>query len=172
MSISATIDNTQTLAIIEKKLQVLNNPYPLLKEYGRYSKAVTFQMFNGRRPDTIGVRGEKWNPLALTTLAQKRELLKKGEAIEADRPLVRTGELRDKLSADYAIKIKGKGMEYGTDLRSSKGFPFPGAHNIGMGKLPHRRFLFWSNTDLQQMLKMSIDFIEGKLRDFQSYISK
>ena len=170
--LSVTVDNTALLRDIETKLKVLNNPYPLLKNFGRYSKAVTFQMFSGVRPDTTGVRGEKWNPLKIETIAQKRNLMSKGEAIAADRPLVRTGELMESLMKDGSVKIRGKGMEYGTDVKSKKGFPYPGVHQVGSEPIPQRRFLFWTDTDLQQMLKMSIDFIEGKLRDFAAYMSK
>jgi hypothetical protein len=167
---SITVDNASTLRMIEDKLKVLQNPYPLLKNYGRYSKAITFQMFSGRRPDTVGIRGEKWNPLKIETLKQKRNLLSKGEAVAADRPLVRTGTLMNSLMSEMSVKIKGKGMEYGTDVKSDKGFPYPGLHQVGDDKNPQRRFLFWTDNDLQQMLKMAIDFIEIKLRDFQAYI--
>jgi phage gpG-like protein len=170
--INVTVDNQEVLQMIENKLRLLNKPEPLLQNFGRYSRAVTFQMFNGQRPDTAPVRGESWNPLDIKTVARKRSLMSKGEAIASDRPLVLTGELRDSLTSDKAIKIHAKGMEYGTDVTSKSGFPYPGVHQVGSGDIPQRRFLFWTDTDLQQMLRMALDFIENKLRGFQSYVRK
>jgi len=170
--LNVTVDNTAALAGIEQRLRKLRDPDPVLWNIGRFSRALTFQMFNGRRPDTTVVRGEKWNPLKITTLAQKRALLKKGQALVADRPLVRSGKLRDSLMSDRSIQVRSKGMSYGTDVRDARGYPYPAIHQTGSGYVPKRRFLFWTDADLQQILKMAIDHIENKLLDFNAYVRR
>ena len=86
--------------------------------------------------------------------------MKKGGAIASDRPLVLTGALRDSLKV---INRSARGFVYGTNLKGKGGFPYPGIHQVGSAKnnLPARRWLFLTNGDLQQMVKMTIDHIRG-----------
>lgn len=167
---NVTIDDRETLAVIERKILLLQNPEPLLRHIGRFSRALTMKIMRERRADRAPVRGEKWEPLAESTLMAKRAAQKRGKAVNANRPLVATGKMQNDAASDSAIKISKNGMEYGIDTRSKKGFPYPGFHQIGNEKVPARRWLFWNKDEIQSILQMSIDHIDGLLKQVGSYI--
>ena len=164
--LSVTCDNREALADIERKIGVLNNPYPLLKKIMLYSMAMTRKMFFGPRPDNSSVRGEFWPKLAESTIKAKRAMAKR-KGTETDRPLVLSGEMRNSLMNESAIKIQGKGATYGTEVLSENGFPFPGVHQEGAPPVPQRRFLFWTNEDMKNILTMCVDFVDQKLRSIR-----
>lgn len=164
-----TIDDREVYDMINTLIRRIDNPQPLLKTIGRYIRALTKQMFVGKRPDTSTVRGEKWDKLAESTLNNKKQLRAKGLMIgNPARPLVRTGKLKDDLLSERAIKIKGKGLEYGTERKSNKGFPYPGIHQIGGKNLPARRWLFLTKSELNQIAHSTKDFILGKLNELRA----
>lgn len=149
--------------LLTKILKRVSNPRPLMKTLERYVHAQTMLMFRGRRPDTTGVRGQRWPKLKKSTIQQKLAMQKNGKAIASKRPLVRTGEMRDSLKV---LVRSQKGFVYGSKTISQKGFPYPGIHQVGTkdGRLPARKWLFLTKQDLSQMIKTTIDYIKGRLR--------
>lgn len=161
---SVTIDNRETFEMIEGMIRKLNNPEPLLKIVGKYLQANTAKMFTGPRPDTAGVRGEKWKPLAASTVQRKLASGKRGTGIQignARRPLVATGTLKESLLNNNAVKVSGKGLVYGTDVKSNKGFSYPGIHQLGGKNLPKRRWLFINVPELNQIANTVRDWLMG-----------
>lgn len=156
--ITIDFDNKDVERLLNKYLRNLRNSSALITRMGRYVHAMTMKMFRGRRPDTVGVRGQKWPKLAKSTLKSKLAAQKRGAAITSKRPLVYSGELRDSLKV---LRKTKNGFEYGTNVKSRKGFPYPGIHQTGGKNLPQRKFLFLTRKDLQQMVKMTIDHIRG-----------
>lgn len=162
--LDVTIDNRETLAMIEGLIRKIKNPESLLKDVGRYAQTETNKMFApGSRPDHSAVRGEKWPVLAESTIFKKRAMHKRGKLSgnAPDKPLVETGALRDDLASPRAIQVKGKGLIYGTDRRNKKGFLYPAMHQTGGINLPKRRWLFLNETNLNQICAMVKNFIEG-----------
>lgn len=170
--LSVTIDNRETFELIERKLRLLNNPAPLLLSIGRYMRALTLQIMRDRRADNAPVRGESWPKLSERTMMAKRAMQKRGLAVNANRPLVLSGKMVNSLKNDSAIKISRNGIAYGTDVKSEKGFPYPGFHQVGDDKVPARRWLFLTTTELRQILQMSIDYIHKNLKAFRSYVKE
>lgn len=163
-ALDVTIDNRETFAMIEGLIRKIERPEPLLKIIGSYIQAQTSKMFRGIRPDTSGVRGEKWEPLKKSTVFKKRALAKRGLiAGNPNRPLVETGALRDDLMAPRAIKIERKGLVYGTDRTNSKGFSYPAVHQTGSLKkhIPKRRWLFLNNDELNQIANTVKQWLDG-----------
>jgi phage gpG-like protein len=155
--------------LLTKLLKRVNNPAKLMKELERYVHAMTMKMFRGVRPDTKGVRGIKWEPLKQKTIEQKAALRKRGKAKEIHRPLVRTGKYRDSLKV---LGRSSKGFEYGTRVKSKKGFPYPGQHQAGGPNLPQRKAILLTRTDLRQMVSMAISFLKNKEIAFKKFIKR
>lgn len=167
--ITITFEKREAEAMINRLLRRVKNPKKLVKTWEKYVHAVTMQMFRGRRPDTSGKRGVRWPNLAPKTVQQKAALRKRGRAIEIHRPLVRTGEMRDSLKV---LKETNKGFVYGTRQKSKKGYNYPGIHNRGEGKIPQRKWLFLTDHDWRQIVKMTIDFLKGEIKSYRSYVEK
>ena len=164
-------DTREAERMLSSLLDRVNRPKRLMQAMSRYVNSVTFQMFSGRRADTSGKRGVKWPPLSQETIMAKRAALARGAAIEEDRPLVRTGKMRDSLKV---LERADKGFVYGTRLRSKKGFSYPAIHNTGGSgsKPPQRPWLFLTPHDFAQMAKMTKDYLENRLQGFTSYVGK
>ncbi len=163
-SSTITIDNTETMAMIEGLISKLKNPEPLLNVVGKYLQANTMKMFVGNRPDTSSVRGEKWPKLADSTIQRKLAQKKSGLIIgDARRPLVATGKMKDSLLTKAAIRVNKHGLVYGTEVRGRKGFLYPAAHQTGTSKMPQRRFLFVNETELNQIANTTKQWLEGNL---------
>jgi len=161
-SISMSFDTKQADKMLSDLLNKVQRPAKLMERVQGYVDAVTLKMFTGRRPDTSGVRGQKWPKLKLSTIKQKRALVKRGLAEVADRPMVRTGRTRDSLKV---LEKSQKGFVYGTRQKSEKGFSYPGYHN--KNKFP---FLFFREKDYAQMTKMVVDYLEGALKSASNYV--
>lgn len=159
-----TVDDREVLQAIERKIRLLKNPQPLLKEIGRYSRAITMMVMRDRRPDRGVVREQTWPSLAESTVKAKRAAYKRGAAVEPERPMVFSGKLRESLANDSSIKVSGTGMSYGTDVRSKKGFPYPGLHQVGDKRIPARRWLYWTANELRQIMQMAVDYIDEALK--------
>lgn len=155
--------------LLNKLIKRLSKPQKLIRQMERYVHAITLKMFHGRRADTMGVRGVNWEKLTPSTKKQKAALAKRGMAVEINRPLVRTGKMRDSIGV---IKKGLKGFVYGTEVRSNSGFPYPGAHQAGGGNLPQRKFIFLNRNDLRQLVRMSIDFIKNREFGYKKYLIK
>ena len=165
--LTVSFDTRKLERRLNHTLKTVKHPRKLMKALQRYVNAVTFQMFNGRRPDTSGRRGVKWPKLKQTTIFAKRALRKRGKAIESDRPLVRTGKMRVSLGVLSSAEI---GFTYGTKVKSKSGFPYPGVHNKGGGKIPMRKWLFFTTADFEQMTMMTVDYLKEKLKGVRSYV--
>lgn len=163
MSTGLNIDfeTTQVEKAIAKTISKLNNPTPLLNLMKRWIHAQTMKMFIGRRPDRTPVRGVSWPRLKQSTINQKKQLVKKGKALVADRPMVRTGKLRDSLKV---LQSNKNGFTYGTTAKSKKGFQYPGHWNIGKFK-----WLFLNKNDYAQIVKMTVDFLKDRLKNHKNY---
>jgi len=169
-----TVDDRQVQKMIGNLLNKVERPKPLMSKIERYVNAITFQMFDGKRPDTSGVRGVKWKKLAPSTIKQKKALAKRGGLASGTaprRPLVRTGKMRDSLKV---LKRSDRGFEYGTRLKSKKGFPYPGVHNAGgkNGRPPQRPWIFLTRDDFAQIASMTVDFLEDVRKSFRKYVIK
>lgn len=166
---NVTIEDREVHRMINGLIRKINNPKPLLINIGRYTRALTQKMLNDNqpRPDNISVRGKKWRKLAQSTIWEKRRLYRKGKSVALDRPLVRTGRLRDSLNSERAIQIKGKGLIYGTNVRSRKGFYYPGFHQVGgrtrHGRVPARPFLFLQRSELHEIANMTRNYILDRM---------
>lgn len=148
--------------MIEGFINRIDKPKPLLTLIGKYIQAETAKMFTSR-PDLRPVRGQKWDKLAESTILRKWDQGKKlAKFRRADRPLVDTGLMRDDLLAPRSIKIKDKGLEYGTERRNKKGVLYPALHQTGTANMPKRRFLFLNENDLFQIGRTTIEYIEGR----------
>lgn len=163
-------DDREVKKLIDKLSIRVKKPKPLFETIGRYVMSATMLMFRGKRPDTGGVRGVKWDKLAQSTLKNKAAAKARGKAIEIDRPLVRTGKLRDSLARKSALTVSDRGLTYGTNVKSDGNFPYPGMHNVGSNnagknkniKIPARRWLFLTKSDLQQILFTTKEWLEGR----------
>ena len=156
--ITIEFEDEEVERLLSTILKRVKNPGKLMRNIERYVKAVTMKMFRGARPDTKGVRGQIWKKLAPSTIASKAQKRKNGKSIAVHRPLVETGKLRDSLRVLRRSKL---GFIFGTRVRSKDNFPYPGMHQVGGRNLPKRKFLFLTNQDLQQIVKMTIDHIKG-----------
>ena len=96
----------------------------------------------------------------------------KAAAIIADRPLVRTGKLRDSLAVSGAVKIYPRGLVYGTTLRSRKGFPYPGFHQVGDNRVPARPWLFITRRELFEIAVETRRFLEGTKAKFGTLVGR
>jgi phage gpG-like protein len=162
--LDVTIDNRETFAMIENLIRKIERPEPLLQTVGKYIQTETNKMFaSGSRPDHSAVRGEKWPVLAESTIFKKRSMHKRGKLVgnSPDKPLVESGLLRDDLAAPRAIKIENGGLVYGTERRNKKGFLYPAMHQTGGKDLPKRRWLFLTETDLNQICNTVKQWIDG-----------
>ena len=159
---SVTIDNKDTLRKIEKLLGKVKKPKPLLTIIGRYIQAQTKKMFIGRRPDINVIRGEKWGKLAEFTIRKKEQLKAMGKLIGSPRrPLVQTGALKRSLLRKGSLKVDNRGLEYGTEVKSDKGFSYPALHQVGKRKMPKRRFLFITEQELYQIANTTAQWLKG-----------
>lgn len=162
MVIEIEADFDRVNAVLAKALKELHEPKPLMNKLKQYVKMVTMKMFVGRRPDNTTVREVTWPPLAESTLWAKRAARKRpgSVVIESDRPLVRTGKMRDSIRVLAENKT---GFLFGSDVRSQKGYPYPGVHNVGgkNGRPPQRKWLFLTRNDFAQMLVMTRDWIKN-----------
>jgi len=166
-SISIHYESKEVQKNITDLLKKVERPKKLVASVARYINSVTKQMFSGRRPDVGGRRGVKWPKLKQSTINRKKQLKRKGKltgGASPSRPMVASGDLRDSLRV---LDIKEKGLKYGTLQKSKKGFPYPGYHNIG--RFP---FLFLNKTDNAQIIKMTLDYLEGKLESFKKYVKR
>lgn len=161
--IQIEFQTTQVESKIRDLLNKVENPSKLLKTLERWIHAQTMKMFRGRRPDKTIVREMKWPALQPSTIKQKKALVKRGKAIVADRPMVRTGELRDSLKI---LNSDRRGFEYGTKT-TKNGFAYPGHWN--RGKFP---WLFLTNQDYAQMASATTDFLKDSLKNFKSYTTR
>lgn len=141
--------------LIQGLLDKVQRPKPLLKQISRYIHAMTMKMFRGRRPDNFAVREIHWPHLKESTIKAKKAKIKRGVSI-ATRPMVDTGAGRDSIGI---LKEEPKGFLYGTNIKSNKGFPYMGFHNVG--RFP---WLFLTKKDYAQIQKMTIDFLKGVLK--------
>jgi phage gpG-like protein len=162
--LSIDFETQETERMITALLRKVERPRRLMKNVERWVHSQTMRMFRGRRPDKVPIRGVKWRPLKESTVKQKKALVKRGKAIVADRPMVRTGKLRDSLKV---LNSNPKGFEYGTRVKSKNGFAYPGFHNIG-----DFLWLFLRERDYQQIVLMATDYLRGNLKNFKSYVSK
>lgn len=169
------IDNEKVFELIEGLIKKMEKPEPLLVFIGKYIQAQTKKMFVTGRPDHHPVRGISWLPLDRTTILKKFRrkggfsTSKSSKVIGASlfsRPLVDTGLLRDDLMAPRAIKVKNKGLEYGTNRRNNKGFAYPAIHQTGGGRNkmhpPMRKWLFLNEFELFQIGKSVVAWLENK----------
>jgi hypothetical protein len=150
------VETREVEQMLTTLIQRTKNPGPLLKQVERYINVVTLGMFfKTPRPDTGGRRGILWPKLKWSTIARKRQLVKQGKAISADRPLVETGKMRDSIRV---LSRSSNGFVYGTDVKSKDGFNYPGFHNES------RPWLFLTNDDFQVIGQMAADHISGTLK--------
>ncbi len=158
--ISIEFETREVESMIKGLLKKVHNPVKLMKTLERWIHAQTMKMFRGRRPDKGMIRGVKWSKLKESTVKAKKALVKRGKAIVAARPMVRTGRTRDSLKV---LESNKKGFVYGTRVKE-KGFAYPGHHN--KGNFP---WLFLNKQDYAQMAKATTDYLKGKLRNYKSY---
>ncbi len=166
---TVTIDNTETLAMIEGLIRKIEKPEPLLKVIGKYIQAETKKMFVGKRPDTSGVRGVKWPKLAKSTIQKKISNKVSGlgnQVGAARRPLVASGLMKADLLNPRSIEINKNGLRYGTDMVNVYGFPYPSVHQTVTDLIPQRRFLFVNETDLNQICNTVKQWLEGDKSTF------
>jgi len=154
------METKEVETLIARLLKKVNNPGELMRTLERWLHAQTMKMFRGRRPDKAVIRGVKWDPLKPSTVKQKKALVKRGKAIVADRPMVRTGKLRDSLKV---LERSKKGFEYGTRI-NNKGFSYGGHWNAS--KFP---WLFLKKQDYAQMAKATTDYLSGILKNYKRY---
>ncbi len=152
---------------IKELMTKVKRPAKLMTMLRRYTNAMTMRMFRSRpRADTSVVRGVKWAKLKKSTKKQKKALKKDGKSLQIFRPLVRTGSLRDSLKI---LEKKSKGFKYGTRIKNKKGFHYPGVHQNGRGKVPKREFLFYTEKDFKQMVRITVDYLEDDLKGIKHY---
>ena len=151
---SIHLETREVNEMINKLLNKVERPKPLLKKVQRFIHYLTMKMFRGVRPDTRGVRGVKWPKLAKSTIKAKKAKVASGKAIASHRPMVETGYLRD------SIKVLGqtdKGFLYGSRAKSKGGFSYGGHHN--KGRFP---WLFLRKDDFLQIQQMTVDYLTDK----------
>ena len=156
------METKEVEGMLKRLLSRVENPRRLIETLKKWVHSQTMLMFRGRRPDNSIVRGVKWPKLKPETVKHKKALVKRGKAIVADRPMVRTGRMRDSLKV---LSSDGKGFVYGTNTKSKKGFPYPGHWNTK--KFP---WLFLTKKDYAQLTKATIDYLNGHLKSFKTYI--
>lgn len=159
--LDVSLETKEVEKLISILLHRVENPGVLMKTLQRWIKAQTMKMFRGRRPDTTVIRGVKWPKLAKSTLKQKKNAVSKGKAIVAARPMILTGTTRDSLKI---LKTAKRGFLFGTRVKSNKGFPYPGHHNSN--KFP---FIFLNKNDFAQMTRATVDYLNGKIKNFKHY---
>jgi len=150
---SIHLETREVNEMINKLLNRVERPRPLLKNVQRWIHSLTMSMFRGRRPDNTMVRGVRWPHLAESTIKAKRAKMARGRAI-AERPMIETGRLRD------SIKVLGetdRGFLYGSRAKSKGGFSYGGHHN--KGRFP---WLFLRKDDFLQIQQMTVDYLTDK----------
>ena len=160
--ITIDFDSKEVETLLNIFLQRVKNAEKLMKMLKRYVRALTINMIQSKfaRPDNKPVRGVTWPKISKSTRVKK---LKK---IQPLRPLVATGAFRRSIRV---LSSTANGFIFGTRKKSSKGFPYPAAHNSGTTKMPQRKWLFLTRNELRQMVKMTIDHIKGQLKTSKSY---
>jgi phage gpG-like protein len=164
-TLSIDIETKEVEVMLSRLLNKVERPKPLMKNIQRLVNALTKKMLHlrGKRPDNGPVRGVQWPKLKESTIKAKRAKVKAGTAIVAERPMVETGELRDTLK--ILSEDSDGSFVYGTRTKSKKGFNYPGFHN--KGRFP---FLFLRKEDFNQISKMTVDYLEEKMKSFKSYM--
>ena len=165
--ITIKFEDAEVERMVVRLLKRVRNPKKLMAQVKKYVHAVTMQMFSGVRPDTRTKRGQTWKKLKPETIKQKAALKKRGLAIEIHRPLVRTGKARDSLKV---LEDHPKGFTYGTKIKSKGGFPYMGVHQKGDAKNPQRKSIFLNNTNLRQIIKMTVDYLKGVEVKYKGYV--
>lgn len=160
--ISIEFETKEVESMIKGLLKKVHNPEKLMRTFKRWIHVQTMLMLGEGmpRPDKGMVRGVKWPKLKESTVKQKKALVKRGKAIVAERPMVRTGDFRDSLKV---LESNKKGFVYGTRIKKN-GFAYPGHHN--KGNFP---WLFLNKQDYAQMAKATTDYLKGKLKGYKSY---
>jgi phage gpG-like protein len=152
--------------MMQRLLNKVERPKPLLKNMQRMIRALTKKMFVGRRPDTSGVRGVKWPRLQKSTIDRKKQLKKKGRlhgGAAPARPMVEQGTMRDSVKV---LEENPLGFVFGTRVKSKKGFPYPGYHNANKFS-----WLFLSKgTDFAQLSIMTKDYLDNQMKRFSAYV--
>jgi len=159
-TLNIEFETKEVESMIKQLLRKVENPKKLMSTLERWIHAQTMKMFRGRRPDKASIRGVKWPALQPSTVKQKKALVKRGKAIVADRPMVRTGKLRDSLKV---LEKNNKGFVYGTRIKK-KGFAYPGHWNAE--KFP---WLFLRKQDYAQMAKATTDYLKDRLKNYKHY---
>lgn len=160
---SANVEDKGVQKMISEMLNRLENPRPLLGTVGKYTQEQTQKMFVRTRPDNTIVRGKRWKKLKTATIFRKRQLRAQGKAVKSDRPLVRTGKLRNSLLSKRAFKFVNKGLIYGTQARNDKVFLYPAVHQAGSrsAKIPARKYLFLTRMELLQIAEITKNYTLG-----------
>ena len=162
-SLSIELETKEVEAMLTGLLRKVEKPKPLMKNIQRLVRALTMKMFRGRRPDTAAVRGVKWPKLKPETIKAKRAKVKRGKSLVAARPMVDTGRTRDSLKV--LSEFPDGGFVYGTRTKTRKGFSYPGFHN--KGRFP---FIFLRKEDFDQITSMTVDYLEGVMKNFKNYM--
>ena len=161
--LSIRVETKEVERMITKLWRKVDNPAPLLRTSMSWIKALTMMMFRGRRPDTSGVRGVKWPKLKKSTIKAKKAKVARGKAVVAARPMVETGRLRDSIKV---IQKSKRGFLFGSTVNEN-GFAYPAYHNAN--RFP---WLFLRREDYAQLTRMTVDYLDGKLKRFKSYVRR
>lgn len=160
MAIDVVFETKEVEKMIEQQLSQVKKPRELILAISKWIDYMTKKFFFGRRPDNVSVRGVRWPKLKQSTIDNKKNLVKRGKAIVAERPMVSTGAFRDSIKV---LEKNKKGFLFGT-RKKSKGFNYPGYHNST--KFP---WLFISKKEYDIISEMTVDFIKKQLRNFRFY---
>lgn len=157
--LSVHVESKEVQRMLNGLLNRVQRPRPLMRQLERYVNAVTMKMFTGPRADRNVVRGVRWPELKDSTWRGKRTAMR-SSGMTTDRPLVRTGRMRDSLKV---LQRSDKGFIYGTRIRGAKGYPYPQVHNVGGGDVPARPWLFLTRDDFRNITTMTVAYLKGKL---------
>ena len=163
--LSIDIETKEVEVMLSRLLKKVEKPKELMKTLERVVMALTKNMFTATpRPDTKGRRSVKWPKLKQSTINAKKARVKGGKSLVAARPMVDTGALRDSIKV---LDRNNKGFVIGTKEKSDKNFNYPGFHN--KGRFP---MFFLSKQDFTMFQQATVDFLNGVLKNFKSYMKE
>lgn len=96
----------------------------------------------------------RWQPWSPSYREFMSRIGKGGNKILQDR-----GRLRGNFKPT-SVRDTRQGLLWFNNAKTSKGFPYAGAHNAGGPKLPQRQFMWISNKALDKIEKQMVRFLE------------
>lgn len=146
-----------------KTLQALDNEFknalvPLDRSSRKYLKDIALNFKHDG-----AVFGEKWPKLHPATIAEKRKLYKEGKSLGVEKPLLRTGALRE----GFRFTMQGQNISIISNIMSYAGFHNEGGTTTWHGKtvkIPRRVLMAVDATRINMVARTFTDWINELIK--------